>query len=120
MLKNTIRIKRVYDAPKASDGFRILIDGLWPRGMKKIEGAIDLWLKEIAPSKSLREWFNHDPEKWIEFKKRYFKELHNNPELINLIIGKSKISTITLLYSAKNEQYNNAVALQEYLNKQGH
>ncbi len=115
MLKNALRIKRVYDAPQASDGFRILIDGLWPRGMKKTDAAIDLWLKEIAPSKSLRAWFNHDPEKWMEFKKRYFQELNSKQDSINLILEKSKTAVITLLYSAKNEKYNNAVVLQRYL-----
>lgn len=119
-MKNVIKIKRIYEPSLASDGFRILIDGLWPRGLKKTEAAIGLWLKEIAPSKSLWEWFNHEPEKWMEFKKRYFEELKSKQEALNLILEKSRTSVVTLLYSAKNEKYNNAVALQAYLNEQEH
>lgn len=113
-----IKIKRVYKkASKKNDGYRILIDGLWPRGFKKEEAHIDLWLKEIAPSTELRAWFNHDPQKWSEFKKRYCKELAGKQELINLIIGKSHAHSVTLLYGAKDKIHNNAIALQEYLSK---
>lgn len=112
----TIKIKRIYDkASKKNDGYRILIDRLWPRGIKKEEVHIDLWLKEIAPSAELRTWFNHEPAKWLEFKKRYFKELDHKQELLDTIHEKARAHVITLLYSAKDETHNNAVALQEYL-----
>lgn len=118
---SAVKVKRVYEkVSKKDDGYRILIDRLWPRGLKKEEAHIDLWLKEIAPSSELRTWFNHEPDKWPEFKKRYFKELSSKQESINLIIEKLKTSVITLLYGAKNEKYNNAVALQEYLNERGY
>ncbi len=110
-----IKIKRVYEKKEPSDGFRVLIDRLWPRGLSKEEAHIDLWLKEIAPSPALRKWFNHDPKKWIEFKKKYQKELDKNPIHLKVLLSHSQ--PITLLYSAKNEECNNAVALLEYLNK---
>ncbi len=106
-----IKVKRIYEEPKKTDGFRILVDRLWPRGIKKEEAAIDLWLKDIAPSDSLRKWFNHDVKKWPEFKKRYVKELADKQELINSIINESKSKTVTLLFAAKETEYNNAVAL---------
>ncbi len=111
-----IRIKRVYEKPTKTDGQRILIDRLWPRGLSKSQAKIDFWLKEIAPSTELRKWFSHDPAKWSEFKRRYFKELNqsqkNLAELKKLLKKKS-----TLVYSAKDTQFNNAVALKEYLEK---
>jgi uncharacterized protein YeaO (DUF488 family) len=113
-----IKIKRVYEKfSKKIDGYRILIDRLWPRGLKKEEAHIDLWLKDIAPGNELRAWFNHEPEKWLEFKKRYFKELKVKTELIDLILEKSPKHGVILVYGAKDEKQNNAVALQEYLNK---
>lgn len=118
MSNKAIHIKRIYEEPNSADGFRILIDRLWPRGVKKEDAAIDLWAKEIAPSNDLRQWFNHEPEKWNEFKKRYFGELKDQQESVNLIIEKSHDSVITLLYGAKDEKHNNAIVLQEYLNKQ--
>jgi uncharacterized protein YeaO (DUF488 family) len=111
-----IQTKRVYDPiTKRHHDYRILVDRLWPRGMTEDDAQIDLWLKEIAPSTELRKWFNHDPEKWHEFKKRYFAELTNKEELLTYIIEKSHTQPITLLYSAEDEKYNNALALQEYL-----
>lgn len=98
------------------DSFRILVDRLWPRGLHKEEVKIDLWLKEIAPSSSLRKWFSHDEKKWDEFKILYFKELEGNSESINKVLDKAtEKKSITLLYSAKNEKFNNAVALKEYV-----
>lgn len=111
-------IKRIYENPMETDGFRILIDRLWPRGISKEKAKIDLWLKEIAPSDELRKWFSHDPEKWTDFKKKYKLELANNLESIKVIkeiIKKEKI--ITLLYSAKDEEHNNAIVLKEFLKK---
>lgn len=110
-----IEVKRVYEAADEEDGFRILVDRLWPRGLSKNEARIDLWLKEIAPSDGLRRWFAHDPKRWREFKERYFAELDRKSELVNLIVGKANEGKVTLLYGAKNEQFNNAVALKEYI-----
>jgi uncharacterized protein YeaO (DUF488 family) len=112
----TIKIKRIYETASKGDGYRILIDRLWPRGLAKTVAAIDLWLKEISPTNELRKWFNHDPQKWTEFKERYFIELAPKKELINTILEKSHTQSITLLYGAKDEKHNNAVALKEYLN----
>jgi uncharacterized protein YeaO (DUF488 family) len=115
-----IRVERIYDNPKGNnDGFRILVDRLWPRGLSKDNVRFDLWQKEIAPSNSLRKWFGHDEKKWNEFKRRYFKELDGKNELVNVILSKvreeSSSTTITLLYGTKEERFNNAVALKEYL-----
>ena len=111
-----IKTKRIYEKPQSSDGFRILVDRLWPRGIKKENAAIDLWLKEIAPSNSLRKWFNHEPEKWQEFQEHYAQELASNEELIETITAKAKHHTVTLLYGAKDETYNNAAALLKIIN----
>jgi uncharacterized protein YeaO (DUF488 family) len=112
-----IEIQRIYESPK-EDGFRILVDRLWPRGVQKEKAKIDLWLKEIAPSDDLRKWFSHDPEKWEGFKKKYEKELTSKQDLLNKIrlIEKEK-GTVTLLYSAKDTEHNNAVALRIVLGK---
>lgn len=112
---HTIKIKRIYEEPKKSDGYRILVDKLWPRGMKKEKAAIDLWVKEIAPSDSLRKWFNHDAKKWPEFKKRYAKELSNNQDAIDVILKEARKKTVTLLFSAKETEHNNAIALLDIL-----
>jgi len=114
-----IKIKRIYDLPSAEDGVRILIDRLWPRGLSKNGAKVDLWLKEIAPSDKLRKWFAHDPKKWIEFKQKYFKELNPNQERVDLIIKKAKGGNVTLLFGAKEERFNNAVALKEYIETKG-
>jgi len=113
-----LKVKRVYEHPGKSDGLRILVDRLWPRGLTKAKAKIDLWLKEIAPSDALRKWSHHDPERWPEFKKRYFAELGKNPEEVKNILSQSKGKTVTLLFAAKDEQHNNAVALREYLEKE--
>src|SRR2546426_5627926 len=112
-----IKIERIYRNPKGDGSFRILIDGLWPRGLSKDKVKIDLWQKDIAPSDSLRKWFDHDEKKWNEFKRRYFKELDKNSDSVNVILNKTKERPITLLYSAREERFNNAVALKEYLEK---
>ncbi|MGL5741435.1 MAG: DUF488 domain-containing protein [Legionella sp.] len=106
-----IEIKRIYEAHKKSDGYRILVDRLWPRGVKKEDADIDLWLKEIAPSDSLRKWFNHESEKWPEFQKRYAKELEEKHDLLDTIKEKARQETVTLLFSSKEMEHNNAVAL---------
>ncbi len=109
-----IRIKRIYETPANNDGFRVLVDRLWPRGVSKEKAKIDLWLKDIAPSDQLRKWFAHDSAKWVDFKRRYFKELDKKKDLVNKNFKKSK-SAITFLYAAKDDRYNNAQALKEYI-----
>ena len=111
-----ITIKRVYQNYEPSDGFRVLIDRLWPRGISKEKAKIDLWLKDIAPSNELRKWFNHEPAKWNEFVKRYHQELNSKSSLIeDLKRLVSQHNMLTLLYSAADEKLNNAVALIKYL-----
>lgn len=112
-----ITIKRVYEAPSPSDGKRILVDRLWPRGLTKEEAGIDLWLKDIAPSTELREWFGHDPEKWPEFEKRYREELATNTEAVAELHEAVKAGPATLLYGAKDEAHNNAVVIKDFLEK---
>ncbi|HOI60003.1 MAG TPA: DUF488 domain-containing protein [Candidatus Pacearchaeota archaeon] len=114
----TIKIKRIYGQKEKDDGFRILVDRLWPRGVSKEKAALDLWFKEIAPSNELRKWFKHDPKKWELFKEKYESEITENKEnfkKIKEIIDKEKI--VTLLYSAKDEKYNEAVVLKNLLEK---
>ncbi len=111
----SINVKRAYEKPSMDDGFRVLIDRLWPRGISKKEAKIDYWAKEIAPSTELRKWFSHDPGKWNEFKKRYFKELGKHPQEISFIIKKIGESKATLVFGSKEEKFNNAVVLSEYL-----
>lgn len=112
-----IYAKRIYEKASEEDGQRILVDRLWPRGVSKKDAQVDLWLKDVAPSKELRTWFNHDPSKWDEFKSSYFLELEKNPQLIAQLLQKAIEGAITLLFSAKEEKFNNAVALKEYLEK---
>lgn len=111
----SIRLKRAYETPEPDDGFRILVDRLWPRGVSKSTARIDLWLKEIAPSTSLRKWFGHEPSKWPEFKTRYFAELDNKPQSVDQILAHVRRGTVTLVYGAKDKEHNDAVALLEYL-----
>jgi len=112
-----IRVKRVYEKKDKNDGYRILVDRLWPRGLSKEKAGIDLWLKDISPSDALRKWFSHDEAKWNEFKQKYYDELTDKQDLLNLIFTKVKVEDVTLLYSAKNEKFNNAVALKEYVER---
>lgn len=112
----SIKIKRVYDGSEKDDGFRILVDRLWPRGLSKDKTKVDLWLKEVSPSDTLRKWFSHDPKKWLDFKIKYKKELKNKQDLLKKIKQVEKeYGIVTLLYSAKDEKHNNAVVLQEEL-----
>lgn len=113
-----ILLKRAYDKPSESDGTRILVDGMWPRGVSKQEARIDIWLKDLAPSKELRKWFGHDPNKWNEFQSRYFQELQDHPEAVNTIIDHTRKGPVTLVYAAKDTEHNNAVALKKYLKSQ--
>ena len=111
----TIRTKRIYDPPAQTDGYRVLVDRIWPRGLSKEQAAIDLWLKDIAPSTALRRWFKHDPRKWPEFQKRYFRELEQLPEHVGHLKTRSKSTRLTLLYAAKDTEHNNAAALKSFL-----
>ncbi len=110
-----LKIKRVYDQPSRDDGKRILIDRLWPRGLRKEEAHIDEWETDVSPSTGLRKWFNHDPGKWGEFRRRFFAELDKAQESVDNIIAAAQKDTVTLLFGSKEERYNNAVALKEYL-----
>lgn len=115
---NELKCKRIYETPAETDGFRVLVDKLWPRGMKKENAEIDLWAKEITPSNELRKWFSHIPEKYDEFKKRYRQELSENPasrKFKDLCIEKLNDNNVTLLYAAKSEKYNHAVVLKDWL-----
>jgi uncharacterized protein YeaO (DUF488 family) len=113
-----IKIKRIYDQPSAKDGFRILVDRMWPRGLSKARAKVDLWLREIAPSSELRKWYGHDPEKWGEFKNRYFKEIEKKGGELDLIINKAREGPVTFLFSSREEKLNNAVALKQFLEEQ--
>ena len=113
-----IRIKRIYEKPAQEDGWRVLVDRLWPRGMKKEAARIDAWMKEVAPSDALRKWFGHVPEKWSEFQRRYQSELSKKKEMIaELKKMEKQHGTLTLLYGAKDEEHNQAVALASFLKK---
>lgn len=112
-----VKIKRVYDAPDGDDGTRILVDRLWPRGLTKERACVDLWLKDIAPSTELRKWFGHDPAKWEQFRERYHRELEANVNLVSLLKEKLKGGAVTLLFAAKDAEHNEAVVLQEWLNR---
>ena len=110
-----INLKRVYETASKDDGVRILVDRLWPRGLSKERAKLDLWLREIAPSTELRRWFKHEPEKWDELKQRYFVELGENDGAVRTVLDEASRSKVTLLFAAKDEARNNAVALREYL-----
>ncbi|MBM4128183.1 MAG: DUF488 domain-containing protein [Nitrospira sp.] len=107
-----ILIKRIYESPAKSDGFRVLVDRLWPRSISKEKAQLDLWLPDLGPSATLRQWFNHDPARWEEFRRRYYAELNAKQELVTELKGRAKQGTVTLLYSAKDEQHNQAVVLR--------
>ncbi len=111
-----IGLKRIYDKPSITDGKRVLIDRLWPRGVKKSTANIDLWMKNIAPSDELRQWFNHEPDKWEAFEKKYRKELEGNKHLLELI-SMVRSTDVTLLYAAKDTKHNNAVVLERIINE---
>ncbi|SMD18360.1 DUF488 domain-containing protein [Pedobacter nyackensis] len=113
-----IKIKRIYEPTSKEDGFRILIDRLWPRGMTKENAAIQLWLKEVAPSTSLRKWFDHQPQKWEVFKKKYLEELASNIAVKEIITAQESHPVVTLLYAAHDEQYNHALVLDGFLRRE--
>ncbi len=111
----TIQTKRVYEPTVVEDGTRFLVDRLWPRGLKKAALRLDGWLKDVAPSNELRGWFGHNPARWTEFRRRYFAELDRHPEVAQPILDAVKRGPATLLFSARDAEHNNAVALREYL-----
>ena len=110
-----IKLKRAYDGPSPDDGPRFLVERLWPRGVKKESLRLDAWLKDVAPSDGLRRWFGHDPKKWGEFQRRYFHELDENREAWEPILKAARRARVTLVYSARDTEHNNAVALKDYL-----
>ena len=110
-----IQIERIYASPAGGGGYRVLVDRLWPRGLKKEAVRFDQWLADIAPSNELRKWFAHDPAKWPEFKRRYFKELDGKKGLLEKLLADANAKTIILLYGAKDQEHNQAVALKEYI-----
>lgn len=112
-----IRIKRVYEPPEPSDGIRVLVDRLWPRGLAKEKARIDQWQKDLAPSDALRRWFGHDPGKWNEFKRRYRQELGRKTEELRELAGQARHGIVSLLYAARDEAHNNAVVLKQVLGK---
>lgn len=113
-----VPMKRVYEKPSPEDGKRILIDRLWPRGLTKEKAKIDIWLKDIAPSTELREWFGHDPAKWPEFQRRYQEELEANKTIVDQLRKEINAGPATLVYSAKDELHNDAVVLKDFLTKE--
>ncbi len=114
-----IRLKRVYDPPEPADGYRVLVERLWPRGLRKDKAAIDLWVKDAGASPELRIWFGHDPRKWKEFRERYFGEMRSRPEVVEQLRAVLRShGTVTFLFSAHDSEHNNAVALRQFLEQE--
>ena len=111
------KLKRAYEPASKDDGFRVLVERLWPRGVTKSKARLDLWLKDVAPSRELRKWFGHDPAKWAEFQKRYRAELRQHRDAIRFLRDKAATGTVTLVYGSKDEQHNAAVALKRAVEK---
>ncbi len=112
---DNVKLKRAYEPPAADDGMRILVDRLWPRGISKERAAIDQWMKEISPSTELRKWFGHDPARWNEFRRRYAKEVRQNADLLDQLRSLARQGPITLVYSAHDEEHNDAVELRHLI-----
>lgn len=110
-----VKLKRAYEPAAAGDGTRVLIDRLWPRGVKKADAAIDQWIKDISPSTALRKWFGHDPARWQEFRRRYAVEVHEHPEQLDKLRALARQGQITLVFSAHDEDHNDAVVLKDLL-----
>ena len=113
-----IALKRAYEPVSRADGVRVLVERLWPRGIAKAKLGVDEWLKDVAPSTELRTWFRHDPAKWSEFRRRYFRELDSRPQAWKTIVSAARRGTVSLIYSSHDTQHNNAVALRDYLHAQ--
>lgn len=118
-LTSRIKLKRAYEPPARDDGTRILVDRLWPRGLKKADAAIDEWMKDIAPSTGLRKWFGHDPARWQEFRRRYRAEIRQHPELLERLRRLAQQSPLTLVFSARDETRNDAIVLKDVLLDRG-
>ena len=114
-----ISLKRAYEKPVPEDGFRVLVERLWPRGLKKEAVGLDLWLKDIAPSPELRRWFGHDPARWEEFCRRYWTELADQPAAVKVLREKLREGEVTLVYGSRDQEHNAAVALKKFLENQG-
>ena len=110
-----IRVRNAYEPPLREDGFRVLVDRLWPRGLKKEKAAVDLWLRDVAPSAELRRWFGHDHARWNEFRRRYRRELRDKPQLLTFLRSRGRRGTVTLVFGARDREFNNAVALRNQL-----
>lgn len=115
--RERIIVQRVYEKGAKEEGRRFLVERLWPRGIRKEQLHADAWLKDVAPSDGLRKWFHHDPEKWGEFERRYFRELDERPDALQPLLQAARRGKVTLLYSARDTEHNNAVALQQYLSE---
>jgi len=113
-----VRVRRAYEPPAAGDGYRVLVDRLWPRGLSKEAARVDAWLKDLAPSDGLRIWFGHDVERWDEFRERYWQELEEQQATLEELVGRANDGRVTLVYAAKDTEHNNAVALRDYLEQQ--
>jgi uncharacterized protein YeaO (DUF488 family) len=113
-----IHLKRVYEEPSKNDGVRVLVERLWPRGLTKERAAVDLWLKDVAPSPELRKWFGHDPARWEQFQERYRRELREKQDAVRVLKQKAREGTVTLVYAARDEEHNGALVLKKIL--QGH
>lgn len=111
----TIALKRAYEPPTAADGYRVLVERLWPRGLSKAQAKVDLWAKEAAPSTALRIWFGHDPKKWQEFKRRYAAELQQQADILDAIAARARAGRVTFVFASREERFNNAVALKDFL-----
>jgi uncharacterized protein YeaO (DUF488 family) len=112
-----IALKRIYEDPRPEDGLRVLVERLWPRGLTKERAAVDLWLKDVAPSPELREWFGHDPARWEQFQERYRRELREKTDAVRLLKQKAKEGTVTLVYAARDEEHNGALVLKRFLQR---
>ena len=110
-----IRLKRAYELPEKSDGVRLLVERLWPRGLTKEKAEIEEWFKEVAPSQALRKWYSHDPKRWGVFRRRYLEELRGNPEEVERLRARVKEGPVTFVYAAKDEMHNSALVLKDYL-----
>jgi uncharacterized protein YeaO (DUF488 family) len=113
-----IHLKRAYEEPSKNDGLRVLVERLWPRGLTKERAAVDLWLKDVAPSPELRKWFGHDPARWEQFQERYRQELWEKKDAVRLLKQKATVGSVTLVYAARDEEHNGALVLKRFL--QGH
>ncbi|MGH6910606.1 MAG: DUF488 domain-containing protein [Phenylobacterium sp.] len=110
-----VRLKRAYEPTSPADGRRVLVDRLWPRGVTKAKAAIDLWMKDIAPTTELRQWFGHDPARWDDFRRRYIEQIRRQPDLLDALRGAAREGPLTLIYAAHDEAHNDAVVLREVI-----